>query len=313
MTADTDNDIQEKETPPKSEHETISETPPPATQQQAGSRIWSGLALIISVLVLLLSITGIVGTWIGRPAAIDAVTDVMITVDQVATAGREGIVQADTLLTDVSEIVEVIEEVTTQLSENLAEGGLLLELLPPGTVEDLDTLVEQVRSTLNNLLSIIEAAADFIEAVNEIPFVHVEPPEDVAIVREQVEEILAGIEQLKSDIDEFRVESAADLASVSTTAAQINDRLKTTQQDLEDIDDRLADLQVSANRIKEQFPGWSMTFAVFLTLFLLWVIYAMTRLILIHWAELQKTSGTNNSSAISVTAENEDKSISPSK
>ena len=58
-----------------------------------GKRIFAVISIIISVLVLLLAVAGILGTWVARSTAIDVASGVLAGVDQLAQVGP----QADAL------------------------------------------------------------------------------------------------------------------------------------------------------------------------------------------------------------------------
>jgi hypothetical protein len=132
-----------------------------------------------------------------------------------------------------------------------------------------------------------EAAADLVEALGSLPFVDLPQPEEVGALRRGVREFLAGLEQLSADVRQFQEETAAEIAAVADTAAQVNSRLQTTQDNLAAADSELAALQAGANEFREQFPLWATVTAVLLNLFLIWVAYGMVHLIRAYWAEWQ--------------------------
>jgi hypothetical protein len=106
-------------------------------------------------------------------------------------------------------------------------------------------------------------------------------------VQEEVQAIVAGIDQLVSDITQFREDAAAEIARIAQTANQIDERLDTTQQNLAALDRELLAAQVRANNFKERFPLWATVTAIFSTAVLLWVSYAMVRFTGAYWRQWQ--------------------------
>jgi hypothetical protein len=250
-----------------------------------GRHIWSLTALIFSVLVLLLALGGIVSAWVARSEAIALVDGIMTGTEQLALAGREGIAQVDPLVADVRGVVGTVENAADQLADNVADRGLVLTLLPEENAQELEARANQIRTTLESILSVAQAAADLTNAVGSLPFVDLPRPDEVTKLQEDVQALVAGIDQLATGITRFREDTAAEFAAVAERAAQVDARLRTSQENLATLDDQLVALQQRANNIKERFPLWATISAILATLVLLWVAYGMVQLIRAYWAE----------------------------
>lgn len=261
------------------------QAPPRAASR--GRRIWTMAALIFSILVLLLAVAGIVGTWVGRSEAIELVTDVTTGVDELASAARERIARVDPLLAEVRVVVGTVQTAADRASEDVADRGLLPTLLPPDTTQELEALGDRLRATLESILSVLQAAGDLAEAVRGLPFVDLPPPEETGAVQQEIEAIIAGIDQLEADIGQFREDVAGEIATVAATAAEIDGEVETAQKNLATLDGELVTLQLKANAFREGFPPWSTVTAVLLTVLFLWTGHAMVHLIRTYWTEWQ--------------------------
>ena len=254
-----------------------------------GRRVWAITAIIISVLVLLLSAAGTVGTWIGRSAVIDVNDSLMEGIDQLAGAGRQGATRLGEGVDEIQATLDEVESAVDEVAENISDRGLVMTLLPPEKEEKLVNTADKIGETLNSITSVVETALDLYKTVDNIPLVNLPKPDEanVQALKDDVQGIQDGVEQLAAGIQEFRDGAASGISNISTAAGNVNDRLETTSQNLSDLDDNLADLQTRANDWQDRFRTIVTILALVLTLILIWGIFAMVNLIMKYWAELQ--------------------------
>ena len=255
----------------------------------AGRRIWAVTAIIISVLVLLLSAAGTVGTWVGRSAAIDVNDSLMEGVGQLAGAGRQGAARLGEGVDEIQASVGEVESAVDEVAQNVSDQGLLMTLLPPEKEERLVNTADKIGETLNTITSAVENAIDLYKAVDSIPLVSLPKPDEAKVeaLNDDVQEIQDGVDQLAAGIQEFRDDAASGVSKISAAAGKVNGRLETTSQNLSELDSSLADLQTRADDWQGRFRTIATILAVVVTLILIWVIFAMIILIMKYWAELQ--------------------------
>lgn len=258
-------------------------------QMSTGRRVWLWSAVVISVLVLLLTVGGIIGTWVVRGAAIDVVNGLMAGVDQLAGAGREGAALVGNRVGQLSDTVGEVQSAVDEISDNVSDRGLVLTLLPPEKEEELVNRANRVVDTANSILAAIEAAIDLYTTVNNIPFVNLPQPdpERVQEIENDIQVIQDDVAQLAADIQQFRDDVAARIGRVSTAAGEINAVLDQTQQALVELDNNLANIQTRAQNFADRFATMATIFAVVVTLLLAWIIYALANTAYGHWQELQ--------------------------
>jgi len=258
-----------------------------------GKRIFAVISIIISVLVLLLTVAGILGTWVARSTAIDVASGVLAGVDQLAQVGRDGIARLDTRLANLNEAVGEVEAAVDEIAQNVEDKGLVMTLLPPEKEQNLENTAQQISDGLTSVREVIEAVVELKQAIDRLPFVDLpEPdPERMEATEESINSIREGVDELKSGISQFREDASGGISKISMTASNVSDRLSTSQGNLAETDDRLAELQSSATQLEEQIPIYVTTVAVVLTLLLAWVIYALVMLIRQALANLRTEKG----------------------
>jgi uncharacterized phage infection (PIP) family protein YhgE len=164
-----------------------------------------------------------------------------------------------------------------------------MTLLPPEKEEKIVNTADNIGEILNSITSVVETAFDLYKAVDDIPLVNLPKPEEAKVqaLNDDVQGIQDGVDQLAADIQEYRDGVATGVSKISEGASKVNGRLETTSQNLSDLDSNLADLQTRANDWQGRFRTIATIIAVVVTLFLIWVIFAMVNLIMKYWAELQ--------------------------
>jgi len=252
-------------------------------------RVWAITAIIFSVLVLLLSAAGMVGTWVGRGAAIDLNDSLMDGVYTLSGAGREGANRLGEGIDEIGAAVDEVESAVDQVADNVSDKGLILTVLPPEKEEKLVNTADKIGETVTTITAAVEGAFDLYKAVDDIPLVNLPKPDEAKVqaVKADVQEIQDGVDQLAKDIQEFRDGAASKIGKISGAAGEVNGRLETTSQNLTELDNELADLQTRANDFKDSFRTMMTIAAIVVTLILIWVIYAMVIVIMKYWAELQ--------------------------
>ena len=116
-------------------------------------RVWVISAIIISVLVILLSVAGSVGIWIGRSVAINVNDSLMEGVDQLASTGRQGATRLGEGVTEIQTAVGEVESAVDEVAQNISDKGLVLTLLPPEKEQKVLDTADQVSETLNSITS----------------------------------------------------------------------------------------------------------------------------------------------------------------
>lgn len=258
-------------------------------QLSTGRRVWLALAIFFSLIILLLVVGGIIGTWVGRSATINAVTALLEGIDQLAGAGREAVDEIDQRVTAIRQPVGQVIAAADQIAANVTDVGLVRTLLPEETDTQLVATANNIRETVSTVLATLEAGLEMYRAVDSIPFVSLPRPDEAKVqqTRDDIEAVQGEVDRLTADIRAFREEAAGQIGRISAGATQIDDRLATAQTTLDELDQRLANTQETARDWQERFPVYLTIAAILATLVQAWVGYGMVNLIRGYWWELR--------------------------
>ena len=221
------------------------------------SRIFAGLTLFLCAIVLLISLAGIVGTWVAGRALTDASLALLDGIDRTAETAHQAIVRVNTGLAEVNGEVSSLEAVTTQLSQNVNDQGLVLTLLPQGREDALSAKVQQFVEEFNNVREAVVGAIDLYRALDALPFVDLPKPdsERVQTVANLASEIAATVKDLNARITEVRSNAAGAIAKVTDALGNAKDRLAKIATELNTLDAQLLAVQARRGPTQADDPG----------------------------------------------------------
>lgn len=238
-------------------------------------RVLAGLTVFICALVLLLSVAGIVGTWVGGRAATDAAVQLFDGVDRAAGAARILIAQVNTQVGQVRDQLNTVKSATDQLSQNVNDKGLVLTLIPPETDSQLLASVRGVVEAVATVREGVASALDLYRALNALPFVRLPQPDPTGwgAVGDAVLTLQTAVQTLTTTVDEFRSTAAGSISRVTDAVATVDERLNNTVTLLNRADAELAAAQAQIARLRQTLPTAITVISVVFTLLALWVAY----------------------------------------
>ncbi len=98
--------------------------------KKTGHKIWYGIAMFLSELVLLLSGVGIAGVWIAERALANSVVQILDAVGNVTGSLRQATQGVDQKLESMQATSTFISTASSRLSQTVADQALILLLLP---------------------------------------------------------------------------------------------------------------------------------------------------------------------------------------
>lgn len=238
-------------------------------------RVLAGLTVFICALVLLLSVAGIVGTWVGGRAATDAAVQLFDGVDRAAGAARILIAQVNTQVGQVRDQLNTVKSATDQLSQNVNDKGLVLTLIPPETDSQLLASVRGVVEAVATVREGVASALDLYRALNALPFVRLPQPDPTSWgkIGDAVLTLQTAVQTLTTTVDEFRSTAAGSISRVTDAVATVDERLNNTVTLLNRADAELAAAQAQIARLRQTLPTAITVISVVFTLLALWVAY----------------------------------------
>jgi hypothetical protein len=263
-----------------------------ASETKTSSRIFAGVSIFLCAIVLLVSLVGIVGTWVAGRAATNAALQLLDGIDRTAEAAHMAIGRVNTGLTQALTEVSSLEAATTQLSQNVNDKGLVLTLLPLGREDALSAKVQKVVDDFNSVREVIASTVELYQAVNSLPFVNLPKPENERLqaAANFASEVASTVKDLNARIVEFRSNAAGAVSKVTNAIGNVKDQLNKIQTELNAVDAQLLAVQARAVQLKQVLPTALTVVMIVITLFALWVAYTQIVVIRGAWRKLRARS-----------------------
>jgi methyl-accepting chemotaxis protein len=253
---------------------------------QTLKRILAAVVIVISVLLLVLSLAGIVGTWMLRAQLAQDLVRLATAAETQAAAVKQGLDRLDTVLTRARDEVAGVEQDVQAFGTDLEQNKPLLTAISNVLGVELNPLVDSAREIMAGVREAVAAVNSAIEAINALPFVSVPTPElagvkelarDVESFRTQVQELRAAVDQRRTEI----IQGATSL--ITTPASQIRSTLDEMQTTVSGYSRQLGAVQERLVDFKSSIGGRLTWAAVMLTLLLLWMAFSQAGLVVLGW------------------------------
>lgn len=264
----------------------------PAQSTHVGRKIWYGAVITLSVLVLLFSAVGVVGTWVLQSKLSDTTVALLQTAENIAGKAQQLIAQIEEPLGEVQQLSTDVAEASTTLSQSVQDEGLLRLLLPPEQEQKLVDLASKAQDTLATIHEVLTTAANLYQAIDKIPFISLPTPdlEKVRAVEQSVSEIRLTIEELKGRVAEVRAGAADKIGVVTDIATGISNKMVEVLDTLAVLDTELEGFKQTLAGVREAVPTVFAVLALLITLLLAYVGYTQVeviRLFVLRWRSLQ--------------------------
>ena len=253
---------------------------------ETSKRIVAVMVMVISVVMLLLSLSGIAGAWILRAQMSRDLVGILTAAESRAMMMQQGLDRLDTAFTQARDLVAAVEQDVQAFGADLEQNRPLLTAIADRLGLDFAPLVDSAREIMTTVREAVAALNRAVEAINAIPFVSVPVPDLDAPRRlsQDVEDFRTEVRNLRTAIEERRSEIIQGTVSIITTpTTQMGAALSDMQasvsgynQELSAVLERLSILQSTIRR----GLTWA---AVILTLVLLWIALSQVALVVLTW------------------------------
>ena len=253
---------------------------------QTFRRVLTAIVMAISVLLFVLSLIGVVGTWIVRDQLDTDLMAVATAAETQATRVQRGLDRLDAVLTLARDQVTAIERDVQAFGTNLEENRPLLAAISDAIGIDLSPLVESAQQTMATVREAVVAVNSAIEAINAIPFVSVPTPELQTLQKlsQDVEDFRTEVQAVRTAIDQRRSEIIQGTVSVVTTpASEIGATLDEMSDTVSGYSQEVGAVQARLSGFKAAIGGTLTWLAVGLTLSLLWIAFSQAVLLVLGW------------------------------
>ena len=249
-------------------------------------RILAVVVMIFSVLVLLLSLTGIAGTWIVRNRLNTDLVDIVTAAEARVSATKQGLDRLEAVLAQARSHITTVEQDVQAFGADLEQNRPLLAAISDKLGLNLAPLLDSAREIMTTVRETVVAVDSAIEAINAIPFVSVPVPElesvkklsqDVDNFRTEVQNLRTAIEQRRSEI------IGGAISFVTTPTSQLGSALDEMQAAISDYSQQLSGVQEELAAFKSAIRRWLTWTAVISTLILLWLVFSQSVLLVLGW------------------------------
>ena len=235
-------------------------------------RIFAGILILLSAILLLASIVGIGATWYYNEPLTREVTGQLKAVDGELALAQATLKSSEKELQRALRIVDSTQEALEKLTgqsesaESLfdrIQGTLDNRLLPE--LKTTRTRIEAARATLENLQTILASVSSFIPGVN------------LNIPETTLTDLIASAKSIDGEIANMEVLATQASTFVADTGYLLGGDLTQTRDSLQNFLSAIQDYEKKVTRWREQgadvlanAPKWIDQASIILTVFLLW-------------------------------------------
>ena len=253
-------------------------------------RIAAVVIMVTSVLVLVLGLAGIAGTWMVRSRLDDGLGRIITAAEAEAGGAQQELDRLDAALAQASTQVAAVEQGVQALGTDLEQNKPLLTALTDKLGVDLAPLAARAREMMDTIRETVAAVNSIAETINALPFVSKPIPEleKLNTLTEEIDTFEAEVQNLRLTIEQRRSEIIAGSVSIVTTpTARIRGGLDRAQATISGYSQRLGMLQDNLSALGATVGHWLIWLAVILTLILLWLALSQVALFVLGWRALR--------------------------
>ena len=249
-------------------------------------RILAVVVMIFSILVLLLSLTGIAGTWMVRHRLNTDLVDIVTAAETRVSTTKQGLDRLEAMLVQARSHITSVEQDVQAFGADLEQNRPLLAAISDKVGLNLAPLLDSAREIMTTVRETVAAVDSAIEAINAIPFVSVPVPEleRAKKLSQEVDNFRTEVQNLRTAIEERRSEIIGGAISfVTTPTSQLGSALDEMQATISDYGQQLSGVQEGLSAFKSAIRRWLTWTAVISTLILLWLAFSQTVLLVLGW------------------------------
>jgi len=239
------------------------------------------LMILMAVLFILIGVTGIGGVWSVNRIATGVTLKLFSVVETGVSVADAGVSQSLAKVVDSrSEIAQTEDDIRT-LGRHLKENRPALTALSNRLDTRLAPTVDKIRSALEPVKEGLTSMDAVLSVANSIPYFQEKAPG-----LQEAQDSLRNIADLQADVAQLRTtlrvaaEGESDALTDETTTlllnitGRIDERLASTQSDLEQLQEKINELRTRIARKKARLLFIFNLSTVLISLLFLWLIYS---------------------------------------
>lgn len=253
-------------------------------QRFIGRKIWFGFAITLSVLVILVSVAGVVGTWVVGNTLSSVTTQVLLVVENTADGLSTIVERIDLEVAELEEITTGMSDATKQIGQNVTDQGLILTLLPEEREQNTTARADEVRRNINSTGEALKNGLELYRSIDSLPFVSLPKLEKESFTRveQAIADLQGAIQDVTQEIRDFRGGVSKNIGKVTALLVDITTRLAEIRQNLAKINSNLEALQDLVARWRSMIPILFTSLSIIVTLLFIWLIYTQVEIIRLY-------------------------------
>jgi gas vesicle protein len=249
------------------------------------------LVLIVAVLVILLSLSGIVGAWWVNSVASNVTLKVFSVVQSGVEVVNTAVGRVDTLIQTARTEVQQAGETVTTIAGNLQENHPVLTALSDRLETRLGPAVDNIQEAIAPVHDALTTVSSAVSFANSIPFIQERAPrlEQLDQTFTRLGSLAADVQQLRSTLRAAVVAGADKLTQTTATAltdltSRIDAGLADIQSSVQTLQSDITALQARLQERQSQLLLIYNLSALAATLLFAWVIYSQVVVVRHHWS-----------------------------
>lgn len=249
-------------------------------------RIISLILLILSVFFFVVSLAGILLTWVYRPQVTSTAMSRLNAIEADLTTAQVDLRNAKAELESAQQQIDALQSALETLglrgSEDIQAIGDLVGRLEQNLTPFIGAVAERVEGFREALVQLKET----IERLNQLPLVNIDIPGI-----EQLEEATASLDNIYNQIIEGqeKVKNVSQLTqetvtNLTTGFAELETSAQTLSATLGAYDAKFTAYLAEIDYYQANLPGWINTAAVVLTVLLVWLAFSQAALFILTWS-----------------------------
>jgi archaellum component FlaC len=252
-------------------------------------RFLAVVALIISVLVLLVSIGGLAGSWAVGGAVKDGTTKVLSGVERALETTDNGLARVDARLEGARANVNTIEEAAKLLGDKIEGTDFALLLIEKTIGEELFPKIESARETVDTVRASVIGFNNTLEAANEIPFVSVPTlTDDLQAASERTAEAKTAVDDLKTSVAAAKADAVEGAVSAITErTSKIDSTLAELQGVIAEYQAKISTTEDDVASLKSRIRLWIDVATFIIVVGFFWVAVSQIAMLGLGWSYLR--------------------------
>ena len=252
-------------------------------------RIFAGILILLSAILLVASIAGIVATWYYNEPLTREVTGQLKEIDVELAQAEATLKSSEQELERALRIVDATEEALEKLTQQSNSAGSLLDniqsTLDDRLLPELKTTrsrIDEARNTLEDLQALLAGVSSFLPGI------------DLNVPNKTLTDLIASSKSLDTEIGNMEVLATQASTFISDTSYLLGGDLTQTRKSLQsflaalqEYEKKVAGWREQAAQVLENAPTWIDQASIALTVFLVWFGFSRVSLLL-HGIALQR-------------------------